>query len=327
MLAAIALAVAGLVILALASDQFVVGAARLAVVARIPPVVIGAVIVGFGTSAPELVVSLLAAAGGAAEIGIGNVVGSNLANVTLVLGAAGLLARPPVLPEVLRREVPLSLVSVLALAVALQNGLTRTEGGFLLAGLVVVLAVLIRAGLRLRTPADDDEIEHEIEELVEEAGEDDLDDVRAHGPRRDIVRTVLGLAGTLAGAQLLVEGAKTVAGELGLSGGFVGITVVAIGTSLPELVTAVQAARQGETALLIGNILGSNIFNSLAVAGAVGLAAPTVLTDAGLTVIATGVMALVVILASVFLASGGKVRRWEAAILLAVYAAALPFMA
>lgn len=163
-----------------------------------------------------------------------------------------------------------------------------------------------------------------MEEFVEEAGEDELSDVVAASTSRDILRAALGLVATVAGAQLLIGGAKDIASEVGVSGGFVGLTLVAIGTSLPELVTAIQSARRNETALLVGNVLGSNVFNSTAVAGTAALIGPDTLTDAGLTVVAATSMVCIAALAWLFLGLGGQLRRWEAAVLVAVYTATLP---
>ena len=137
---------------------------------------------------------------------------------------------------------------------------------------------------------------------------------------------MVGLLGTVVGAQLLVSGARGVADELGLSGGFVGLTLVAVGTSLPELVTGVQSVRRGESGLLIGNVLGSNMFNSLGVAGVMAIAGPAVITDRALTVVAVAAMVVVAGLATLFL-TGGAVRRWQAIVLLGVYAATLPLTA
>ncbi len=326
------LALVGLGVLAFGADAFVVAAARLAVTLRLSPVVIGAVVVGFGTGAPELLVSSSAAASGSLDIAAGNIVGSNLANLTLVLGVAGMIARPETVPRVIRREAPLSLATVALFALMLQNGLTRPEGLVLLAALVVALALMLRAtepapedlALPVEVAAVDELIE-QVEEFVEEAGEDEPSDVVEASTPRDIVRVAVGLAATVAGAQLLIGSAKDIASELGLSGGFVGLTLVAIGTSLPELVTAIQSARRNETALLVGNVLGSNVFNSTAVAGAAALIGPGTLPDTGLTVLAATSMVCVAALAWLFLGRGGKLRRWEAAILLAVYAATLPF--
>lgn len=318
--------VAGLAVLAKGADVFVFGAARLAVTRGLSPVVIGAVVIGFGTGVPELLVSSSAAARGSLDLALGNVVGSNLANLTLVLGIAGLIARPETVPRIVRREAPLSLATVALFAVLLQGGLSRVEAGLLLAALVVAVVLMLRATEPDATAATEEFVE-EVEEFVEEAGEDELREVVAAPTYRDVLRTVLGLVATVAGAQLLVLGAKDVAASVGLSGGFVGLTIVAVGTSLPELVTAIQSARRGETALLAGNVLGSNVFNSTAVAGAAGLIGPGAVTDAGLTVVAGLAMVAVSLLAWLFLSLDGRLRRWEAASLLVVYAASLPLTA
>lgn len=319
--------VMGLALLAVASDQFVLGAARLAVALRISPVLVGAVIVGFGTGTPELLVSGLASAQGSLELAVGNIAGSNLANVTLVLGVAGLLAAPDVSPGIVRREAPLSLLSVILFAGLALGGLNRFEAAVLLVGLVGAVLLLIRAARESEeatAPTGDDELVEELEELIEEEDEEELSDVAASPRLPSIVRALGGLAGTVAGAQLIVLGATRIARDIGLSDGFVGLTIVAIGTSLPELVTAVQAARRQELSLLMGNVLGSNVFNSLAVGGAAGLIGPAAISDDGL-VVAIVVMVGVAGLAWLFLGLGGKLRRWEAGLLLAIYLAVLPF--
>ena len=316
----------GVVVLARGADAFVVSAARLAVTLNLSPVVVGAVVVGFGTGAPELLVSSLAAARGSVDLAAGNVVGSNLANLTLVLGVAGVVARPETLPRVVRREAPLSLATVAVFGLLLQEGLTRREGAVLLAVLVGAVLLMLRAtedGAPTVEPATAEFVE-ELEERIEEPGEDDLGDVVAASTSRDVFRVVIGLAATVAGAQLLVTGAQRIATDVGLSGGFVGLTLVAVGTSLPELVTAVQSARRGETALLAGNVLGSNVFNSTAVAGTAALIGPGAIADSGLTVVGAVSMVVVAALAWLFLGLGGRLRRWEAVVLLAVYGATLP---
>lgn len=322
----------GLGVLARSADVFVVNAARLAAALHVSPVVIGAVVVGFGTGVPELLVSVSAASRGSLDLAAGNVVGSNLANLTLVLGVAGLIAQPQSVPRVLRREAPLSLASVALLAVVLQDGLTRLEGVVLLVGLVAAVRVMLSvseaetADSATLAPVDQ-EAEEELVEEVEGLVAEEVDAGR--GPtlsmaRRDLVRAGIGLVGTVAGAQALVVGATGLAAEAGLSGGFVGLTLVAIGTSLPELVTGVQSARRNETALLVGNVLGSNLFNSLAVAGICALVSPGALRDPGLTVLAAGSMVLVAALAWLFLGLGGRLRRSEATALLLIYAVTLP---
>ena len=250
MLVGLVLSVVGLVVLSLAADQFVRGAARLAVVLRMAPIVVGAVVVGFGTSAPEMLVSTVAAANGRLDIGVGNIIGSNVANISLVLGAASFVAVVPVSSSVVRRDAVVSVAAVALFALFVQGELGRLEGLVLVAALGAWFVLVLRGS---RTSDAD------MEDLSELVGE--------HPPALGVetVRTIVSLALVAGSAYVLVEGAERVAEALNLSGGFVGYTMVAVGTSAPELITAVAAARQRETELLVGNLLGSNVFNSLAV--------------------------------------------------------------
>ena len=298
----------GLVLLAKAADQFVLGAARIALVLRISAVVVGAVVVGFGTSAPEMLVSGVAAWQGDAEVGIGNIVGSNVANLTLVLGAAVLIIPIGVSGSVLRKETPLMVASVLLFGWFVQGGITPVEAAILLLALLVALAILIKTG----SATPDPELEREVAEFAS----------RAHMPRlrTEVLRTLAGLAGTVVGAQLLVTGAVEIADEWGLSGGFVGFTLVAIGTSVPELVTAVAAARAGEPDLIIGNLLGSNLFNSLAVGAVLVLAGSAELDAPRLLGVGVGAMVAVALGVWLLMLTGRRLSRWEGAFLLLVYA-------
>jgi len=303
---ALILLVVGIVILTFAADHFVEGAVSVADVFNISPVVVGALVIGFGTSLPEMLVSGVAAVQGDADLGVGNVLGSNVANLTLVLGIAALIAVISIDTLTSRRELPLCVGSVLLFAVLVQDGFRRWEGVVLLVALVATLLWLLRNAH-----------DHDLESPAQE-----------HEPKGAMasgVRTVVGLTGTVGGAWLLVEGATSLADEVGLTGGFVGLTLVAIGTSLPEMVTAVVAARKGETDLIIGNLLGSNIFNSLAVGAVLGLLGPGPLEDNNLAGLATIIMISVVLIAAVFLYTGGRVVRWQAAALLLIYLITMPF--
>lgn len=297
----------GIVLLTKSADEFVEGAANVANALRVSPVVIGAVIVGFGTSAPELLVSGIAATNGNLDLGVGNVVGSNVANLTLVLGAAALIVPLHVSPSVLAREAPLSLLGVLLFAFFTIDGLVQWEGIVLLTALVLALSWIVLGG---RTP---------------EAVDISLDEGGTAG--RQFVRTVLGLVGTVLGAQFLVWGAMAIADELGITGGMVGFTLVAVGTSLPELVTAVVAARKGETELILGNLLGSNLFNSLAVGGAIALIGGGPILDRSLTSIGVVGMVLVAFSAWAFMVTRKRVHKIEAVILLAAWFLSVALMA
>lgn len=274
---------------------------------RVSAVLIGAVVIGFGTSLPELLVTVLAAADGAGDIALGNVVGSNIANLTLVLGSAAILTPIAVAKSSLRREALMSLGAVLLLAIVLQGGVGRIEGAVLVVLMVAALWFLIAtepdSGSRESTP----EARSSGRGLPFESG-----------------RTVVGLAGTLAGAQLLVLGAQGIADTAGLSAGFVGLTIVAVGTSLPELFAAIQSGRRGETDLILGNVLGSNMFNSLAIAGIAMLIDPgRVATN----VAQTGAIAMAVIaLAAFVMMARGRVGRIEGVGLLIAFAVLIPFL-
>ncbi len=323
----LALLLVGLAVLAKGADVFVIGAVRLAVVLRVSPLVVGAVVVGFGTGVPELLVSSLAASRGELDLAVGNVIGSNLANLTLVLGAAGLIARPEILPRVVRREAPLCLATVALLALLVQGGLTRWEGIALLGTLGLCVAIMLHGHEPSPPPGSAEadrvaDLEEEVGDLAEDGGGEFPGVVRT-ALSRQVAQVVAGLVATVAGAQILVVGAQHIASDLGLTGGFVGLTLVAVGTSLPELVTGIQSARRGETALLAGNVLGSNVFNCTAVAGTAALIGPGRLDDAGLTVVAATSMVCVAALAWLFLGLGGRLRRGESAVLLTIYGATL----
>ncbi len=306
--------VAGLALLTAAADWFVLGAVRVAARLRLSTVIIGAVVIGFGTSAPEMVVSGLAAGQGRLDIAVGNIIGSNIANLSLVLGAAALVTVVGVAGSTIRRETPIVLGATVAFAVVVQDGLTRVEGLLLLVGLVITLGYILWAA---RT-GDDDELSHEVEEYLADAPLD---------MRRESARTLIGLVGVLVAAQVLVVSASAVAAELGLAEGFVGLTIVAIGTSLPELATSLQAARKDETDLIIGNLLGSNLFNSLGVGAVAALAGPGRVADPTLTGLAVWVMLGITALAILFMGTGRRVVRQEGAILLAVWLGTLPLLA
>jgi len=291
----------GLAVLAVAADHFVRGAARIAVARRVSPVVIGAVLIGFGTSAPEMVVSGLAAGRGDLDIGVGNIVGSNVANISLVLAAAATVAVIPVSSSTIRREVPISLASVIVFALLIQGEITRLEGALLAALIAIFLVVILRAGATGDVSFDDD-----------------VSDIVGDEPfhfRYELLRAINGLVGVIAASWFIVDGAQRVAEALDLSGGFVGFTLVALGTSAPELVTSVQAARQGETELLVGNLLGSNVFNSLAVGGIIGLVGPGPIVDTTMAETGSMLMVGIVFVSAVFMVVGGKVDRPKAFVL------------
>jgi len=232
------------------------GATTIAVAAGISPVIIGATVVAFGTSAPEFVVTIAAGLRGASGVAVGNVVGSNIANVFLVLGLTAAISPITVHQRLIRWEIPVLLVATLLTVVfAIGGSLTRVEGAIMLAGLAAFLVI---------SPRLFPEIGAEIEAEVA---------VPARAPRRKHILTAIGfvlagLAGLAISAEVIVRSASSLALEVGISDFVVGVVIVAVGTSLPELVTSGMAALKNEHDIAVGNIVGSNIFNLLAVAGA-----------------------------------------------------------
>ena len=305
MLLGFAFALGGLAVLTVAADHFVRGAARLAVEREVSPVVVGAVLIGFGTSAPEMVVSGVAAGRGDLDIGVGNIIGSNVANISLVLAAAALVAVIPVDSSTIRREIPVSVASVFVFALLVQGEVTRVEGA-LLAGLIAAfLALVPRSGA-----AGDATFDDAVSDLVGDAH---------FQVGVEIGRTVIGLALVVVASWFIVDGAERIADVFELSGGFVGFTLVALGTSAPELATSVQAARQGETELLVGNLLGSNVFNSLAVGGIIGLVGPGPVLDSRMAETGSLLMVGIVTLAAAFMVFGRSVGRGKAVVLFALW--------
>jgi cation:H+ antiporter len=292
--------VVGLILLMGASDRFVESAVRLARTLGISIVLIGALIVGLGTSLPELLVSAIASTDGRIDVAMANVTGSNVANVTLVLGTAALVA--PIMSRtlILRREGALMFASVAALAGVLWDGqVSRNEGFVLLAGMAIALLLLIRWA---STDTDG------VIQLD--------DDEEAHSVPGELLIGIAALIVTVFAARLLLNGALDLGEELGLGEAFLGV-MLGVGTSLPELATTLAAVRRHESDLVIGNVLGSNLFNSLAVAGTAAILGPGILVD--LARPALVVMMGVVAIAGWFSWSHKRVVRREGIALLIIF--------
>ena len=324
------LAAAGLVLLTLAADHLVLGSSRLAARLRISPVVVGVVIIGLGTSAPEFLVSGVAAARGDIGIALGNITGSNILNLSLILGIAALIAKVTVTSTVIRREIPLAVGSMLLFALLAWVGLTVFAGVVLAIAAVAALWLLVRWAGQGRNA----ELAREITDYAEgDPGRGVEPAAVAALPERarrqppawvEPVRAALGLAGVLAGAQLLVTNASAIATDLGVPQLIIGLTLVALGTSLPELVTTIQAQRRGESDLVVGNLFGSNLFNSLAGGAIIAFAAPGSAPAASVPVIV--IMVVSGLLAWVLLRRGLSLTRAEGAVLLAAFVLTTPVL-
>ena len=262
------LIVVGLVLLVKGADFFVDGAAGIAGKCRISPLVIGLTVVAFGTSMPELAVSVTSAATGSTDLSIGNVVGSNIANILLILGVSALVCKLPVRRASLVLDIPVLLIaSVLLIGLGIWGGALEWWDGLIFLAVFAVYMVILMRGARKDPPIPEEE----------KIPKSRLGIWYAHKKERTwflVVLTVLGLGMVVVGGTLLVEGAKYVARAAGMSERVIGLTVVAVGTSLPELVTSVVAASKKQTDIAVGNIIGSNIFNILLIVGVSSLVAP-----------------------------------------------------
>jgi len=298
----------GLIALYFGAEALVKGGAGLALRLGLTPLVIGLTVIAFGTSSPEMVVSVQAAQAGTGAIAIGNVVGSNICNIALILGLCALISPLRADLQLIRREVPIMIgVAILALLILADGHIARWEGGILLAALIAYTTVTVRQA-RAATAAG----------AAAGAGfTDELGQGKPMGLGLSIAAVVGGLALLVVGSHFFVEGAVTLATRWGMSQMAIGLTIVAVGTSLPELATSLIAAikRQGDVA--IGNIVGSNIFNVLGILGIAALVRP--LDAPELAWVDLGVMLLVSVALLPVVRSGGRISRGEGAVLLAVY--------
>jgi cation:H+ antiporter len=305
MLASIGLILLGLVLLVVGAEALVAGASRLAAAVGISPLVVGLTVVAFGTSAPELAVSLDAAWRGSADIAVGNVIGSNIFNVLLILGLSALAAPLVVHRRIVRIDTPLMLaVSLLVWWMASDGAIVRWEGALLFAGVIAYTALQVFVGRH-------------------EAGAEKSKDEQAQPatPLRNVLQVLIGLALLVGGARSLVAGATDIARALGLSELVIGLTIVAGGTSLPELATSVIAAVRGQRDIAVGNVVGSNIFNLLCVLGGAALASPgPIPISAQALAFDFPVMVAVALACLPVFFTGHRIARWEGLLFLGYYA-------
>lgn len=299
----------GVLLLLAGAEALVRGASALALRFGVSPLVVGLTVVAIGTSSPELVVTLGAALEGQGGVAIGNVVGSNVANLALIIGVAAALKPVVVDRKLLTHDAPVMLVGMGLLVVGLLDGkLARWEGAVLLTGAVAYTVDSIRSSRRETREAREVDLPPEVEAALAEG-------------RRAVGKHVLFLVGGIAllvyGADLLVTGAIETATLLGVSEAVIGLTLVALGTSLPELATTIVAAIRGQGEIALGNAIGSNIFNVFGVLGPASLVIPISGVDVGAG--ALGIMAGIGVLTYLLLAVGARTSRWKGAILLASY--------
>lgn len=297
------------------ADKLTDGASALARRMKMPEIIIGLTIVAAGTSAPELFVSLVSALKGTADLAVGNVVGSNIMNTMLIVGCAAVVAPMTISKSTVRKDIPFSVgASVLMLLLAFDSYLGRLDGIILLLGFAAFMTYTL---LQVRkTDATD---QPEPSSQPEPSGQSGEKSVWVN-----VGWVVFGLVALVLGSNIFVDHASDLALALGISEGVVGLTVVAGGTSLPELATSVVAARKGQSAMAIGNVIGSNVFNILLILGLTATISP--LAIEGVTSLDMGVMLVSAVLVWLFSFTRYKVERWEGAVLVIGYLAYLAWL-
>jgi len=302
----------GLFILVIAADKFIVGTVSIAKNLGVSPLLIGLTIVGVGTSAPEILVSAIASVQGNPGLAVGNALGSNIANIALILGCTAVISPLMVHSNLLKRELPILMaVSVVCYLMTL-DGLDQIDGVFMLLMLVAFLVWLVRSAQKSKNnPSLDDPLEQDVlDEMPEEVS-----------IQKAWIFFVLGLIGLLASSRLLVWAAVNIAEAYGVSDLVIGLTIVALGTSLPELAVSVTSVLKGEDDLAVGNIIGSNMYNLLAVYSLPALIAPGPVADSVITRDFPLMLGLTVALfvLGYGLTKAGNINRWEGSGLLIVY--------
>ncbi len=298
--------VLGLVLLFFGGEGLVRGSSALALRLGLTPLVVGLTVVAFGTSAPEMVVSVQAALAGQGDIAIGNVIGSNILNIGLILGVTALIYPLKVQLQILRIDTPIMVgASLLAAWMLADRMIGRSEGALLFAGIIAYTVFTVLYARKVKPSAA---VEAEFAEAIP-------------APRgsvwRDVLYIAAGLALLAAGSHFLVDGAVSLARSFGISEAIIGLTIVSLGTSMPELVTCLVAALKKEPDIALGNIIGSNIFNLLGILGAAALVRP--MTGAGINMTDLyAAIAFAVVLVPI-LSTGRTMQRWEGGLLLLAY--------
>ena len=293
------LLIIGFVLLIKGADFFVDGASSIAAKLRVPSLIIGLTVVSMGTSMPEAAVSVSASLSGNNGISLGNVVGSNLFNLLVVVGVSSVILPIATDADVVKRDMPISiLITAILCAMLMDGNLSRLDAVILLLLLAAYMYLLLRSALQNRTEESDQKVMTWT---------------------KSILVSVVGAAAIIAGGQIVVENAKIIAASLGMSETLIGLTVVAFGTSLPELVTSVVAAKKGDSGIAMGNVVGSNIFNILFILGLAGVISPMA-ADA-VFFIDTGILIAVSVMMLIFAWTDRKISRVEGAVSTMVYLA------
>lgn len=295
----------GIVLVLWGADRLTDGAVAVAEKMKMPQIVIGLTIVAMGTSMPEFCVSLVSALKGTTDLAVGNIVGSNIFNTLLIVGVSAWVAPMTILKSTVRKDISFALfASVILLIMCLDDNISRLDAGILFVLFLVFMYVTLK-GAKMKdddTTAKTDSIE---------------DNKKPMATWLSIVWIIVGLACLIGGSNLFVEGATKVAEHIGVSEAVIGLTIVAGGTSLPELATSVVSARKGNSGIAIGNVLGSNVFNILAILGVTGVITPMHLQ--GITMLDLSMMVFSTLLVWLFSFTKYKIARWEGIVLTIVF--------
>lgn len=295
----------GIVLVLWGADRLTDGAVAVAEKMKMPQIVIGLTIVAMGTSMPEFCVSLVSALKGTTDLAVGNIVGSNIFNTLLIVGVSAWVAPMTILKSTVRKDIPFALfASVILLIMCLDGNISRLDAGILFVLFLVFMYVTLKGA---KTKEDDTTAKTDSIE----------DNKKPMATWLSIVWIIVGLACLIGGSNLFVEGATKVAEHIGVSEAVIGLTIVAGGTSLPELATSVVSARKGNSGIAIGNVLGSNVFNILAILGVTGVITPMHLQ--GITMLDLSMMVLSTLLVWLFSFTKYKIARWEGIVLTIVF--------
>ena len=303
MLLNILIIVVGIALVLWGADRLTDGAVAVAEKMKMPQIVIGLTIVAMGTSMPEFCVSLISALKGTSDLAVGNIVGSNIFNALLIVGVSALVAPMTIMETTVKKDIPFALVaSVLLLIMCLDGDISRLDAGILFVMFLIFMYMTLKGAKKQGADA---------EEAIEGEGKKPM------ATWLSVVWILVGLLCLIGGSNLFVEGATAVATNLGVSEAVIGLTIVAGGTSLPELATSVVSARKGNSGIAIGNALGSNVFNILAILGITGMITP--MTLKGITYIDLSMLVISIMLVWLFSFTKYKIERWEGAVLTAVF--------
>lgn len=295
----------GIVLVLWGADRLTDGAVAVAEKMKMPQIVIGLTIVAMGTSMPEFCVSLVSALKGTTDLAVGNIVGSNIFNTLLIVGVSAWVAPMTILKSTVRKDIPFALfASVILLIMCLDGNISRLDAGILFVLFLVFMYVTLKGA---KTKDDDTTAKTDSIE----------DNKKPMAAWLSIVWIIVGLACLIGGSNLFVEGATKVAEHIGVSEAVIGLTIVAGGTSLPELATSVVSARKGNSGIAIGNVLGSNVFNILAILGVTGVITPMHLQ--GITMLDLSMMVVSTLLVWLFSLTKYKIARWEGIVLTIVF--------